>query len=138
MHTLRNQGACRKAPLNSAIYAAVLLLYTVLLFISAQAIRASFLASPTVGSASCLRWCSCITHFFYTCTLVLYAIEDGPGTVDQRCAQIGIATLADPQQLGFSSCWYLFWHKVRIRTHGSLADRLGIVVVIFYWSSRTV
>ena len=42
--------------------------------------------------------------FFALVTLILYAIEDGSGTVNQQCVQVGIAALADPQQLGFSSC----------------------------------
>ena len=86
----------------------IVLLYTVLLLMSAQTIRASLLASPHSGNRSMLAMVHLRDPHFALVTLVFYATEDSSGTMNQQRAQTGIAALANPQQssLGFPLLWH--------------------------------
>ena len=101
VHALRNQRASGKTPLNSMTNT-VMLLYTVLFLKSAQAIRASLLASPHSGNRSMLAMVQLRDPLFALVTLVFYATEDSSGTMNQQRAQTGIAALANPQQSSLS------------------------------------
>ena len=86
----------------------VMLLYRVLLLMSAQAIRASLLASPHSGNRSMLAMVHLRDSLFALVTLVFYATEDSSGTMNQQRALKGIAALANPQQSnpGFPLSWH--------------------------------